>query len=137
MNRYTYEEIEVGTKASFEVTVTQQMQDAFTSITGDENPLHLSDDFAAAKGYPGRVVYGMLTASFYSTLAGMYLPGENSLIHSVEVKCARPVFVGDKLTVEGRVEEKNDTYRLVKLKAVIRNEKGEKVSKAVMQVGIL
>lgn len=137
MNTYTYEDIEVGTEAHFEVTVTDGMQDSFKKLTGDENPLHNSEEYAVSRGYPGRVVYGMLTSSFFSRLAGMYLPGERSLLHSFEVKCQKPVFIGDTLRVEGRVEEKNDTYRLIKIKALIRNQKGEKVSKAVIQVGVL
>ena len=49
----------------------------------------------------------MLTASFLSTLAGIYLPGEKSLIHSVETKMIKPVFIGDELIVTGKVSEKS------------------------------
>ena len=49
----------------------------------------------------------------------------------------KPVYIGDQLTIEGKVTEKNDTYRLIRVKAVIRNEAGEKVSKAEMQIGVL
>lgn len=137
MNHYTYEEIAEGMKESFTVTVKEETQDAFRNITGDENPLHREDAFAREKGYREKVVFGMLTASYYSTLAGVYLPGERSLIHSCDVKFLKPVYIGDELTVEGRVTEKNDTYRLIRVKAVIRNGQGEKVSKADMQIGLL
>lgn len=137
MNTYSYEDISVGMKESFTVVVTEKMQEDFGGITGDVNPLHLSEDFAKAKGYEGRVVYGMLTSSFYSTLAGVYLPGERSLVHSLEAKYLKPVYIGDELTIEGKVDEKNDTYQLIRIKAIIRNQKGEKVSKAVIQVGLI
>jgi len=137
MNRYTYEELEVGMEASFERTVTQEMQDEFCRITGDENPLHLSDEFAVSKGYEKRVVYGLLSSSFYSALAGMYLPGERSLVHSIEIKFQKPVYIGDRLEIAGKVIEKNDTYRLIKVKAYMKNALGEKVSKALIQVGVL
>lgn len=137
MNTYTYEEIELGHKESFEVTVTEDMQNSFRQITGDINPLHKDEEYAKNKGYANKVVFGMLTASFYSTLAGVYLPGEKSLIHSVEVKFSKPVYVGDVLTIEGKVDEKNDTYRLIRIKASIKNQKGEKVSKASMQIGLI
>ena len=136
MNTYTYEELTVGMKESFTVTVTEAMQDMFRTLSGDENPLHSSAEYARSKGYGDRVVYGMLTSSFLSTLAGMYLPGERSLIHSVETKYQKPVFIGDTLTIEGEIEEKNDTYELIRIKALIRNQKGEKVVKARMQVGV-
>lgn len=137
MNSYTYEEITEGMKESFSVTVTEEMQNAFRNITGDINPLHNSAEFAKEKGYTSKVVYGMLTSSFYSTLAGVYLPGERSLVHSCESKFIKPVYIGDTLTIEGKVSEKNDTYRLIRIKAVIRNQNNEKVSKAELQVGLI
>ena len=123
-------------KESFQVTLTQEMQDLFLQITGDENPLHRSAEYAKNKGYEDKVVYGLLTSSFLSTLAGMYLPGERSLIHSVETKYQKPVYIGDTLTIEGEIDEKNDTYELIRIKILIRNQKGEKVVKGRMQVGV-
>ena len=137
MNNYTYEEIEVGQKESFSVTVTQGMMDKFLDITGDVNPLHNDEDFAVSKGHPGKVVYGMLTSSFLSTLAGVYMPGEKSLIHEITLKMVKPVYVGDELTVEGVVKEKNDTFNFIIVKATILNQKGEKVLKAQMRIGVV
>ena len=127
-NAYGYGEIREGQTECFRVEVTAEKMELFEAITGDRNPLHLDDGFARQMGYNGRVAYGMLTASFYSTLAG---------IHSVEAKFLRPVCPGDELTVAGTVREKNDTFRLLTIKAEIRNQKGEKVSSARMKVGVL
>ncbi|MCR4739690.1 MAG: MaoC family dehydratase [Lachnospiraceae bacterium] len=137
MNEYTYDEIETGHTESFGVKVGEADMESFYSITGDENPLHKDESFALSKGYPSRVVYGMLTASYLSTLAGVYLPGKRSLIHSVATKFYKPVFVGDELTVEGKVSDKNDTFKLLTIKVSIRNQKGEKVLKGEMTVQVL
>ena len=136
MNEYTYEEINVGQKESFEVTVTDEMMASFCELTGDINPLHNDSDYAVSKGHPGRVVYGMLTGSLLSTLAGVYLPGKRSLIQEVKIKFPKPVYIGDTLTVEGVVEEKHDSYSLIIIKVTIKNQKGEKVCRARMQVGV-
>ena len=136
MNEYRYEEIDTGQRESFSVTVTEEMMLSFRTITGDINPLHNDEDYAVSKGHPGKVVYGMLTASLLSTLAGVYLPGKNSLIHEVKIKFSKPVYIGDTLTVEGIVEEKHDVYSLIILKVLIRNQNGDKVLKATMQVGV-
>ena len=136
MNAYRYEEIEVGHKESFTVTVTEEMMGSFRDITGDINPLHNDEGYARTEGYPGRVAYGMLTGSFLSTLAGVYLPGKYSLIQEVRLKFAKPVYIGDTLTVEGLVEEKNDTYSLLMVKATIKNQDGLKVCRAKMQIGV-
>lgn len=136
MNEYTYEEIAVGQKESFSVTITEQMLDAFRDITGDINPLHNDEEYAKSKGNPGRVVYGMLTASFLSTLAGVYLPGKRSLIHETTIKLTKPVYIGDTISVEGTVEEKNDTFSLIVIKFNMKNQNGQKVCRGSMQIGV-
>lgn len=137
MNQYRFEDIYVGLKEEFQVTITAEMLKQFCQITGDVNPLHTSEEFAREKGYESKVAYGMLTASFLSTLAGVYLPGERSLIHSVETKFAKPVYVGDTLTVSGQVTECNELFSVFTMKTTIVNQKGEKVLRGKMQVGIL
>ena len=136
MNEYTYEEIEQGHKESFSVTVTEEMMESFCRMTGDINPLHNDKEYARSLGHPDRVVYGMLTASLLSTLAGVYLPGKMSLIQEVKVKFAKPVYIGDVITVEGVVEEKHDVFSLLVLKVTMRNQAGDKVCRATMQVGV-
>lgn len=136
MNRYTYDQIQIGMEESFSVMITEEMMDAFQSITGDVNPLHTQKDYAARRGYVNRVVYGMLTASFLSTLAGVYLPGEHSLIQMVETRMLKPVYVGDRLTVYGIVFEKFENYPVITLKAIIKNQNSELVMRGKMQIGI-
>lgn len=137
MNKYTFEEINIGQEESFCVTITEEMMDSFRNITGDVNPLHTDETFAKEKGYEKKVAYGMLTASFLSTMAGVYMPGENSLIQSVEVKFSKPVFAGNVITYTGKVSEKNDTFNFIVLKVTGTLEDGTKVLKATMQIGVL
>lgn len=138
MREYTFDEIEVGLTESFTAKITTEMEDMFRAITGDENPLHKDDDYAkevSGGKYESHVAFGMLTASLYSTIAGMYLPGKYSLIHSLErVDFKKPVFVGDELTVTGTVKEKQDDLHLIILDVVIRNQNNKVVSKAGMKV---
>ncbi|MDO4323067.1 MAG: MaoC family dehydratase [Lachnospiraceae bacterium] len=137
MNHYSFEELTVGQEESFEADITEEMMEQFYRITGDENPLHRDSAFAGQMGYADRVVYGMLTSSFFSTLAGVYLPGERSLIHRVETEFPRPVFIGDHLTVTGKVQERNETFQTVTLKVVITNQNKEKVCRGKMRIGFL
>lgn len=137
MNRYRFEEIETGMEESFEVRVTSEMMESFFRITGDSNPLHTDEAFARKKGYASCVSYGMLTASFLSTLAGVYMPGERSLIHSVETKFVKPVYVQDVLKICGKVIEKNELFSTIKLKVTVTNQKQEKVLRGTMQIGVL
>lgn len=136
MNHYMLQELAPGMEACFSVTITDEMLQKFLEISGDTNPLHTDAAFAQAKGYPGRVVYGMLTASFYSALAGVYLPGERCLLLEVNSKFTSPVFVGDKLDVYGKVSEVKENYGFIRVKARIRNQKGETVSRGVITAGV-
>lgn len=134
MNEYSYTDIEIGHEESFSVTIKDDMLDKFREITGDINPLHNSLEFCIGGGYSGKVVYGFLVNSFYSTLAGVYLPGKWSLIYDVQLGMAAPVFIGDNLNVSGKVVEKDDAYKLLTLKVQITNQNGKKVSKGKMRV---
>lgn len=141
MNEYTFAEISPGMKASFEKEITLEMENEFREISGDDNPLHRDDEFAREAGggkFPGHAVFGMLTASFYSTMAGMYLPGKYSLIHSFdEISFLKPVFVGDRLTITGEVAGKEEALNLIHLKVTIRNQDSKLVSRARMKVLVL
>lgn len=134
MNHYTFDEISVGQKEAFRVDVTDEMLESFCALTGDINPLHRDRDFAAEHGYRDRVAYGMLTASFMSTLAGVYMPGERSLIKEMSIKFTKPVFPGDELHVEGEVTEKNDTFHMIVLKVTVKNGSNEKVLRGKMDI---
>ena len=136
MNHYRLADLTPGVTESFTATITEEMMAQFYAITGDNSPIHMDADYAAGRGYPGRVVYGMLGASFLSTLAGVYLPGEHCLLHGVDLKFAKPIFIGDTLTVTGVVDEVNDTFREITIKASIVNQDGKKVTRAVIRAGV-
>ena len=136
MNHYTLADMKPGLTESFTVTVTQQMMDQFLAITGDCSPIHVDADYAKDRGYPGCVVYGMLGASFFSTLAGVYLPGEHCLLHGVECKFARPIFVGDTLTITGKVADVSEAVSEAEIKATIVNQDGKKVTRGIIKAGL-
>ena len=136
MNEFEFEDLSIGQTAEFTVTIEEEMLELLKKLSGDVNPLHCDREYAVSMGYSDRVVYGMLTASFYSTLAGVYLHGKNCLLYEVSSSFNKPVFIGDLLTVRGEIKELNDTFRFALIKAVITNRKGEKVSKATIKAGV-
>ena len=137
INEYTFAQIEVGMEASFKVRITQAMMDSFRGVTGDENPMHTEKSYAEENGFPGVVAYGLLVSSFYSTLAGVHLPGKYCLLQEVSTQFALPVFVGDELSVSGKVVGKNDSVRQIVLKAQILNQDGKKVNRTKIKAGVL
>lgn len=136
MNTYTFDEINIGQKESFTVTITEAERDKFREITGDVNPLHNDPEYAKSMGHDKCVAFGMLSASYLSTLAGVYLPGKNSLIQKTEVNFRKPVYVGDTLTITGEVSDKSDTFKVIEVKVDIKNQDGIKVVRGKMEIAV-
>lgn len=134
MNHYSFDEIEIGTSATFETEITDNQMAMFAQISGDLNPMHIDSKYAKEHGFADKIVYGMLASSFYSTLVGMYLPGEKCLLNRCDVDYRKPVYVGDKLTVFGEVIDKRNATRRIKIKGKMVNQEGVTVNTAEITV---
>lgn len=134
MNHYSFEEIEIGTTESFSVEITEEQMELFAKLSGDLNPMHVDALYARERGYRDTVVYGMLSASFYSTLVGMYLPGEKCLLNKSDIDYRKPVYVGDKLSIQGEVIDKRIATRRIKIKGKMINQEGTIVNTAEITV---
>ncbi len=136
LQHFTLPELSVGMEQHFTMHITEQMMAQFFAMTGDCSPIHIDENYATARGFGGRVVYGMLSASMISTLAGVYLPGEHCLLHQVNSKFVNPVFVGDVLTVSGRIVEISETFSTITVKFTITNQDGKKVTRGNYVAGL-
>ena len=137
MKKYNFEDLYIGLKEEFEVIVTEEKMKQFEKLSGDINPLHLNEEYAKSKNMDGRVVYGMLTSSFYSTLVGVYLPREKCLLQGIDISFKKPVFIGGKLKVIGEVKYLNEAYKIAEIKAYILNENNKKISTATIKIGVI
>lgn len=138
MNEYQFSEIQIGDKETFTYNIDKIKMDLFRQLSGDENPLHTDLEFAKEKGYTENVVYGQLTAVALSTLAGMYLPGKLSIIHTIETNFLKPVFISKcPLLVTGIVKEKDERFKTITLKFEIFDNTNVKVCKGKMRIGFL
>lgn len=116
MRGHTYDEINVGDKASFSKTITESDIHSFSAMTADFNPIHVDEVYATTstlgKKMGGRIAQGMLSASLFSTLVGMYLPGKGALFVSQTCNFKLPVKIGDTLRAECEVLEKMEKGRV-------------------------
>ena len=74
-----FEDIKVGKIERFSHQITKGEVDRFAELTGDFNPIHVDTEYALKTNFGKRVVHGMLTSSFISTMIGMRIPGKGSL----------------------------------------------------------
>jgi len=98
---YYLEDLAVGMSASYAKTVTDADIVLFAGVSGDINPVHLDEDYANGTAFKGRIVHGLLTASFISAVLGTKLPGPGCIYVSQNLKFKAPVRIGD--TVRARV----------------------------------
>lgn len=137
MNHYSIEDLFVGQKEQYKVSISEDKVSKFQEITGDLNYLHTNADYAVSKGYKDKVIYGLLSTSFFSTIAGMIIPGERCLLKSISCDYLHPVYCGDDLLFEITVDSVHKSVSLVKLNVVTNNQHGEVVMKGQIQAMII
>ena len=100
--QYAFEDLQVGMSAELLRTVMESDVVAFARLSGDDNPVHLSEAFAAATPFGGRIAHGLFTASLLSAVLGTRLPGPGAIYLAQTLRFLGPVRIGDVVTA--RVE---------------------------------
>tara|TARA_Y100000996_G_scaffold292474_1_gene231225 strand:+ start:176 stop:607 length:432 start_codon:yes stop_codon:yes gene_type:complete len=121
----TFEQIKIGYNKEFQVVITESLVNDFAKITGDFSPIHINEDFAKSKKFKGRVVHGMLLASFLSQMVGMYLPGKHAIYLSQSLEFHNPCFINDKITISSVITDKSEATKIIKINSEIINEKND------------
>ena len=134
MNEYKFDDLRLNQIEKFEVTITESMVKNFRDISGDLNPLHSDKKFATKNNYRDKVVFGLLVSSFYSKLIGVHLPGKFALLNSINVDFLKPVYVSDKLFIEGKIIELDKRFRIINIKSRITRDDNNLVSRANIKV---
>jgi 3-hydroxybutyryl-CoA dehydratase len=105
IQRFYFEDLAVGQAASYVRRVGEHDLDTFAALTGDCNPLHLDEEFAAGTIFKGRIAHGMLTATYISAILGTRLPGPGAIYISQSLNFRAPVRIGDEVTATARIAE--------------------------------
>ncbi len=121
--------INIGDSASITKTITDADIHAFAEVTGDHNPLHLNDEYAAKTRFGRRIAHGMLSASLISAVLANELPGAGSVYLSQTLKFVKPVFPGDTVTARVTVIAIRDDKPITTLETVCMNQNNEPVLK--------
>ena len=122
--------VKIGQKATFTKTVTEDDIVAFARVSGDNQPLHLDDAFAAKTRFKQRIAHGMLSAGFISAVLGTKLaPGSVAVYLSQQMRFRLPVHIGDTITAEAEVTAIDPEKRIVTIRTDCLNQRGEAVVK--------
>ena len=110
---YYLEDLEIGMSASFSKTVTDADIVMFAGVSGDTNPVHISEEFAEKTMFKGRIAHGILSAGFISAAFGTKLPGPGCIYLSQNLRFKAPVKVGDTVTARVTIREMDVERRRV------------------------
>lgn len=129
----SYDDLVVGLETTFTRTVSVADVDRFAEVTGDNDPIHVDDAYAAATPYGQRIVQGALvigymmaasTQTTYAMASGAASVGFNRLRH------VAPVFCGDTLTVHYKIVSREEERRRAVASVSVSDQNGETVAVA-------
>jgi acyl dehydratase len=118
---------QVGQRATRRLTLTAEHVEQYARISGDRNPLHFDEGFAARTKFGRLVVQGGLTTGLLHALAAMDLPGPGTVFMSNEWHFTAPVYVGDTIEAEGEIVEVHAHKPVTRLRVRVTRQDGETV----------
>jgi len=120
--------VKVGDTASFEKTVSAEDIVAFARVTGDEQPLHLDDEYAKTTRFKRRIAHGMLSAGYISAALGTKLAPNATVVYlNQTLRFMRPVYPGDTISAKLEVTSVDTEKRFVTCTTECVNQEGQTV----------
>ncbi len=114
--------LEIGTTASRTKTITEQDIEYFARASGDTNPVHLDDAYAARTIFKRRIAHGMLTAGLISAVLANDLPGPGTIYLSQTLQFKAPVYPGDEITATVELTAYRPDKRIATFRTVCTNQ---------------
>lgn len=112
----------VGQKVVLEKTFSLEEVIAYAKITGDDNPLHVDEEYAKSSRFGGNIVHGMFVMGVISKILGTTLPGNGTIYLGQNVKFKSPVYVDKKVSIEVEITQIEDN-RYIYLSTNVYDEK--------------
>jgi 3-hydroxybutyryl-CoA dehydratase len=115
-----FEDIKLGMREAYAKEVKGSDVAGFAELSGDRNPIHLSEHFAAKTPFGGRIAHGLYTASLISAVIGTRLPGPGAIYMSQTLRFLAPVRIGDIVEASVEVVELSERGNRAKLRCECR-----------------
>jgi len=124
MARLAIEDIKVGDTYTEQVAFTPERTEQFLRLSRDTAGIHTDEAFSQQQGFETRVVHGFLVSLLFSRILGMELPGENTVIGTIQLEFHDPVYVGDVVTCTATVRRVIKPLGTVALDLEVRRQDG-------------
>lgn len=129
-----FEQLTIGQTASLTRTLTEDDLILFAKVSGDTNPVHLDEEYAAGTQFGGRIAHGMWTASIISCALATKLPGPGGIYLGQELSFLRPVMVGDTITVQLEITEINERRKRATVSTNVINQHSKAIVKGKAEI---
>jgi 3-hydroxybutyryl-CoA dehydratase len=110
-----WNDIEVGKTQAENYELTEKVYGHFLALSGDTNPIHVSDEEAVQRGFLKKVMHGGILHGFISNFVGMRFPGNRSLLLKTDLRYLHPCHLHDRLRLEAVVSHKTDAAKVLVL----------------------
>jgi len=116
-----FAELKVGDSASFEIDLDVDFIDKFANLSGDHNPLHTNESYAAATSFGNRIPHGMIAGALFSRLVGMELPGKYALYIGQTLSFRKPLPAPGRVCVSGLITNCSGATRTIRIATVVQH----------------
>lgn len=120
--------MKAGDKYIKEFSISQEQVNSFAELTGDHNPIHLDEAYAASTPFKQRIVHGIFTATVFSQIVGMEFPGEGTIYLSQNLSFKRPVFPDKPYEARLEVTETIEGKHIATIKTEVYDKENGKLA---------
>lgn len=124
MKKNDWKELCVGDKASSSIKVTQEYINKFAEVSGDNNPIHINQQYAEKTVFKKCIGHGLISLSEISKIIGTQMPGCGAVFINEKIDYLSPIYVGDTITTEIEIIEIKIEKKLIKVNATSFNQNG-------------
>ena len=129
--------IKIGDRFSIDREITDELIRQFAELSGDHNPIHLDEEFAAKTRFGRRIAHGMLSGAFISAVLGYEFKERKIVYLSQSMRFTAPAFIGDTITTTATVTHIREEKGIVTLETICSNQNGETTLKGEAVVMML
>ncbi len=119
--------INIGDTFEHHFSFSQEDVVLFAKVTGDNNPVHLDEEYAANTIFKRPIIHGMLGATVFSKVFGTMFPGEGTIYLNQNLQFLRPMLVNVEYTAQFEVVEIDREKHRATIKTIVINDEGKKV----------
>ena len=130
------DDFHVGLSHTLTRTIDAEKVAQFIELCGDNNPIHHDEKYAAQTQFKRPIAHGFLTASFFSPIFGLHLPGPGAIYVNHNLRFLKPVFVGDTVDIIAKVSNVDHGCKRVYFDTIC-NINGERVIEGEAELYVL